>query len=101
MINPHEAFEYSRADEVAECWDGVGEALYAKLWNEIVILQKAIPNLEDTGPADHVGFECLASHWDILTEQEQKHLNALAEARDIEWNSYLKGLEKRIHSSDD
>lgn len=88
MIKPHEAFEYSRADEVAECWDGIGEDLYVKLWNEIVILQKPIPNLEDSGPHDHVGFENLASHWSLLTEEEQLRLNALAEARDIEWKNY-------------
>jgi hypothetical protein len=86
MIKPHDSFEYSRADEVAECWDGVGHDLYAKLWNEIVPLQKSIPNLEDSGPHDHVGFENLASHWHVLTEDEQRHLNALAEKREAEWN---------------
>lgn len=54
-IKPNAAFKYIRADEVAECWEGVPEALYIKLWNEIVPLQRAIPNIEDNGPADVVG----------------------------------------------
>jgi hypothetical protein len=78
----HKAFEYVRADEVAECWDDVGPELYRKLWNVIVPLQKSIPNLEDSGPADHIGFENLAAHWHHLTEFEQARLNALAEERE-------------------
>lgn len=88
MIKPHEAFNYSRADEVAECWDGISKELYSKLWNEIVILQKPIPNLEDSGPHDHIGFENLASHWDILSEAEQIFLNDLAVKRDEEWMNW-------------
>ena len=72
-IKPHPTFATIRADEVAECWEGVGTALYAKLWNEIVPLQKSIPNIEDSGPHDHVGFENLAAHWHLLTPGEQEH----------------------------
>lgn len=91
MPKPHSAFAYHRADEVAECWDGIGHDLYGRLWNDIVPLQKSIPNLEDSGPHDHVGFENLASHWHILTEAEQVYLNALAAKRDAEWEaSYAK-----------
>ena len=75
---PHAAFKYIRADEVAECWDGVGTELYTTLWNKIVPLQKAIPNREDTGPADHVGHEALAAHWHVLSLADQIELNALA-----------------------
>jgi hypothetical protein len=87
MIKPHQTFEYIRADEIAECWDGITESLYLKLWNDIVPLQRAIPNLEDTGPADHVGHENLASHWHLLTEVEQLRLNQLAEAQDAEYRA--------------
>jgi hypothetical protein len=85
MIKPHMEFEYNRADEVAECWDGIPKELYAKLWNDIVPLQKNIPNIEDSGPADHVGFENLASHWHMLTEDEQWFLNSLAIKREEEY----------------
>jgi hypothetical protein len=62
-MKPNALFKYIRADEVAECWDGVPKELYAKLWNEIVPLQAPIPNIEDSGPADHVGHENLAVNW--------------------------------------
>ena len=88
-IKPHDTFKTIRADEVAECWDGVGTALYAKLWNDIVPLQKRIPNIEDTGPADHVGFENLAAHWHLLTTDEQDHLNKLAEAQDADLRAFM------------
>jgi hypothetical protein len=80
-MKPNNAFEYIRADEVAECWEGVSKDLYRALWNKIVPHQKPIPNLEDSGPADHVGHENLASHWYRLTEEEQAELNKLAEAQ--------------------
>ena len=81
MVRPHKCFEVYRADEVAECWDGVPDALYKTLWGVIVPNQKDIPNLEDNGPGDVVGWECLASHWARLTEDEQRELNKLAESQ--------------------
>lgn len=94
MIKPHMEFTLCRADEVAECFDGIGEELYSKLWNEIVILQKPIPNLEDSGPADHIGFENLASHWHLLTEAEQVYLNSLAIKREKEWDEQMAKYRK-------
>ena len=90
MIKPHAEFELIRADEVAECWDGVGHDLYARLWNDIVPYQKPIPNLEDSGPHDHIGHENLASHWHRLSEADQQRLNTLADEREreyAEWRS--------------
>jgi hypothetical protein len=84
-MKPNDTFKYIRADEVAECWEGVSEDLYFALWR-IVPHQKSIPNLEDSGPHDHVGHENLAAHWHRLTEEEQAELNKLAEARNKEWN---------------
>ena len=80
----HESFQYVRADEVAECWEGIPDDLYKKLWNVIVPLQKPIPNIEDSGPHDHIGHENLASHWELLTDDEQKLLNVLAINKDQE-----------------
>jgi len=91
-MKPHPSFETIRADEVAETWDGVPEALYVTLWNDIVPDQKPIPNREDTGPADHVGFESLASHWDKLSEADQLLLNNLAEARDKEFDDWFRAI---------
>lgn len=78
MPRPNDVFKTIRADEVAECWDGVGDDLYRKLWNVIVPLQPKIPNLEDSGPGDHVGHANLAQFWGMLTRDEQDHLNKLA-----------------------
>jgi hypothetical protein len=87
-MKPHPTFETIRADEVAECWEGVPKDLYAKLWNVIVPKQKKIPNLEDSGPGDHVGFENLAAHWKDLTTEEQKILNDLAKKQDEEFQEW-------------
>jgi hypothetical protein len=88
MIKPHMEFEYIRADEVAECWDGVGKELYAVLWNVIVPHQKPIPNLEDSGPADHVGHENLAKYWHMLSSDEQTYLNSLAQKKEDEYKEW-------------
>lgn len=85
MVAPNKVFAVIRADEVAECWDGVPKELYCKLWNDIVPLQKPIPNLEDSGPHDHVGHENLAAHWSLLTDDEQALLNGLAAKQEEEY----------------
>ena len=90
-VRPHEAFKYSRADEVAETWE-TPEWLYQELW-EIVAFQKPIPNLEDSGPHDHVGHESLSKHWRKLSIGAQCTLNRLAVERDAEWDA-IKPLPK-------
>ena len=62
-ITPHVTFTFTRADEIAECWDGIPKELYAKLIEAIML--------------DH---ENLAAHWSKLTPAEQRQLNDLAEA---------------------
>lgn len=90
MIQANPRFDWTRADEVAETWEGVSKELYSALWNKIVPHQKSIPNLEDTGPHDHVGFENLSAHWDKLSEEEQKELNELAAKQDAEYAEWKK-----------
>jgi hypothetical protein len=90
-INPHKSFEYMRADEIAECWEGVSRELYSTLWNKIVPRQKDIPNREDSGPMDHVGHENLAAHWDQLSEEEQTELNRLAVKQDELYEKWKNG----------
>lgn len=89
MIKPHASFWYHRADEVAECWP-CPEALYLALWNKVVPYQKDIPNIEDSGPHDHVGYENLASHWHLLTESEQTELNELAVKQEEEYAAWRR-----------
>jgi hypothetical protein len=88
-IQPHPLFKLHTADEVAECWEGVPEALYLKLWNVIVPKQKEIPNREDNGPADVIGIGNLAAHWKLLTDDEQKLLNGLAEKKQAEFDEWF------------
>lgn len=91
MIKPHSSYRYMRADEVAECWP-CSKELYIALWNKVVPHQKEIPNLEDTGPADHIGFENLAAHWSKLTQEEQAELNKLAKAQDEEYEAWRRSI---------
>lgn len=97
---PNFVFSYTRADEVAECWDGVSEDLYLTLWNKIVPHQKPIPNLEDSGPADHVGYENLSDHWDKLTKEEQAELNRLAAKRDEQYETWKREMDAKYEGSD-
>ena len=83
MPKPHPSFRYVRADEVAECWDGVTSDLSRKLW-AIAEHQRPIPNLEDSGPFDHVGHENLAKRWDWLSTADQHKLNQLAKENNHE-----------------
>jgi hypothetical protein len=92
---PNAAFKYTRPDEVAECWDGVGEELYKVLWN-LMSYVPAIPNIEDSGPSDHVGHGNLADLWAHLSADEAEKLNKLAEAKDAEWKEAMAKWEKKF-----
>jgi hypothetical protein len=69
-MNAPDWAKYIRPDEVAECWDGVLKVngLYEALWS---LPQTPIPNLEDSGPHDHVGHDNLAQHWSKLSEEHR------------------------------
>jgi hypothetical protein len=82
MPEPHMLFTLWRADEVAECLEGVTPELYQRLWQDIVSIQELIPNIEDNGPHDVIGIGCLAKYWDKLTMGEQVQLNHLAKKQD-------------------
>ena len=73
MVKPNGIFSSIRADEVAECWDGVPKELYAKLWS---LPQTVIPNLEDSGPHDHIGHDNLAAQWHLLDDKIAAEMEA-------------------------
>jgi len=70
MIKPRTIFKYWRADEVAECMEGIPTELRDRLWNDIVPLQS--DEFQETPEA---GFEALANYWHLLSETDQALLN--------------------------
>lgn len=81
MSNP---FDYIRPDEVAECWEGVSDALYQALYESMEGM-KSIPeqiNVEDSSPSDAIGLNTLASVWDKFTPEQQDELLTLAKAKE-------------------
>lgn len=77
-IKPHDAFSVARPDEVAETWEGIPDDLYASLWR-VAEMMPSIPNREDSGPHDHIGFNCVADFWSKFTDDERRALNEAAE----------------------
>ena len=82
MIKPNLIFNHWRADEVAECMDGVTDELYATLWNDIVPQQS-----EEFQETPERGFEALAKYWHLLSESDQALLNEL----DDFWHLHASG----------
>ena len=62
-------FSYIRADEVAECWEGITQApgLYEALW---ALPQNPIPDPEEPCP----GHDNLQQHWHLLSPEHQAAL---------------------------
>jgi hypothetical protein len=89
-MKPHDYFDVTRADEVAECWEGVikCEGLYEALW-DIANATPPLPNKEDNGPYDYVGMQCLSLSWNELSPEHQRHLNALAIQRAEEVQKWI------------
>ena len=83
MIKPHTQFMYWSADEVAECLSGIPEALYRRLW-EITQEPPNTPGLDYREVNDSFNH-CLGhTGWHLLTEDEQRLLNGLADEIDKE-----------------
>lgn len=88
-IKPHVAFDLIRPDEVAECWDGVYSApcaLYEALWDCTEAYDdQHLANIEDMGPHDVIGINCVKQFWKRFTPEQQAKLNELAEEQDAKW----------------
>jgi len=79
MIKPNGIFMYWSADEVAECMDGVTEALYRRLY-EVVEPRANTPGLDYREVND--SFDHCLGHagWLKLTDDERRQLNEIAAA---------------------
>ena len=76
-IEPHDAFDIIRPDEVAECWEGVTDALYTALW--ACVAEYTAPSPEESEEPCW-GVDCVADFWGKFTREQQEALNALAES---------------------
>ena len=80
MVKPNGVFRLITPDQVAETWDGVGQDLYRALWDCVQDYDNSYrANIEDMGPNDVVGINCVKQFWDKFTPEEQEELNKLAE----------------------
>lgn len=75
-MEAHGLFEVWSPDEAAECLSGISDSTYSHLW-EFVAEYDDVPRSE---VPDDFGDRCLSRFWDRLSEEEQKELNAAAEA---------------------
>lgn len=77
-MKPNSAFQIIRPDEVAECWDGVGDDLYRALWACVNDYKAPSPEVSEE-PC--YGLDCVADFWDRFTDAQKAALNALADER--------------------
>jgi hypothetical protein len=83
MPQPNDLFKYWRADQVAECMEGVTDALYITLWSDIVPLQSE--EFQETPERD---FEAIVNYWHLLSESNQRLLNTIAVNHQAELDAY-------------
>jgi len=83
-VRPHALFDIWRADEAAECLEGLPPPVCTFLWEHIVPLQR-----QNTHDPDHPNFEeeptyhsPLKQFWSRLPLEYQRQLNAAAERQD-------------------
>jgi hypothetical protein len=86
-VKPNGLFKVWSADEVAECLN-VGEALYVKLWNEIVPLYANKPRSE---VPDDFSSRNLSKFWSKFSDEEKKALNEAAKKHDAELAALADG----------
>jgi hypothetical protein len=79
-IKRHGLFTCWRADEVAECLDGVPDSIYRFLWERIVPLQEPIHTNDGEARFEEPTFDSpLSKFWNKLPEEYKRQLNRLAE----------------------
>jgi hypothetical protein len=81
MIKPNDIFKYWRADQIAECMDGVPEHLYSTLWNDIVPMQEPLEEFEHVGRLDADGRSSITLYWHLLSQADQVLLNSIADSQ--------------------
>jgi hypothetical protein len=74
---PHWMAEHVSCDQLAECYEGVSQELYRRLY-------EALQNVKETVPAENCGSqheynECngtmVSYHWEFFTEDERAEIN--------------------------
>jgi hypothetical protein len=88
-IAPHEMLEINRPDEVAECWDGVSDALYSKLW----AVMRSVPAWTGETPPEP-DVNAVSQFWHLLDDDAKRALNALAERRQAEIDAHFAPAEE-------
>ena len=86
-IRAHKLFQINSPDEVAECFEGIGTELYAKIWNTIVPLYDKKPRSE---VPDDFGRRNLSKFWKHFTDDEKRQLNEIAKRKQAETNAWMK-----------
>ena len=89
MPQPNDLFKYWRADQVAECMEGVTDALYITLWSDIVPLQEDPDDIfENVERLDPDGDSSITLYWHLLSESNQRLLNTIAVNHQAELDAY-------------
>jgi len=87
MPQPNDLFKYWRADQVAECMEGVTDALYITLWSDIVPLQEVM-TFQETSRALRPRRPFFYNYWHLLSESNQRLLNTIAVKYQAELDAY-------------
>ena len=83
-IKPHGLFSVWSPDQVAECLEGVDDALYSALWGLVSRYEGATRSECNDDFADRA----LENWWNELSEEHQTKLNVLAAREEAKWKSY-------------
>jgi hypothetical protein len=84
----HPLFHTLRADEVAECLEGIpsGSDLYCRLWDIVGVMPgitEGLANIDDLCPGDVRSEElALSTYWHLLSQEHRDELNRLAALRE-------------------
>ncbi len=82
MVEPHSDAGYFSADTIAECFEGVSDALCGRLWASL----KALPNPLSSFECDDIVHwkerNAIANTWDFFTEEEQVEINRIIAEND-------------------
>ena len=86
-IKPHPLFAIWRADEAAECLEGVSRETYRHLWNVIVPLQPK-PREDREEPTYEYP---LRTYWSQVPHSMRRELNAAADKHEAEYRKVISG----------
>ena len=84
MVKPLPEADFISPDSIAECFDGVSDELYRRLWASLEVQPDPLDSFECDDIVHWKERNSIVHVWDFFTEEEQVEVNRLIKKEEDE-----------------